>query len=340
MAHVTVIRLLPLAASHLATGINERGAIVGNAVDSWGRSTPFIWQPASPNATTGDAVMLDALPSAGSTGATATAINRHGDVVGFSQTVDRAGATVRRAVRWPRGSATPVPLGTLILDAEPGAFVGNSRAFGINDAGDIVGVSDSPTGESHGFRFDSSSGVMFDLLPGGPESAALGINNAAQVVGWVSWVEAFDGQNPLTVRRAHCGGGQDAANMFFSPLASPPGNSVAYAINNHGQIVGEAAHYHGPLATNATWFARDGSATAIMQMPFSVAHAVNDPGVVVGSRGQGVRHGYRFSEAGLIDLCDLSSEITITHAAGINNAGQIVGSGTTGSSEVAVLISF
>src|SRR5262249_3581695 len=129
-----------------------------------------------------------------------TSINAGGDVVGFAETLDPTGNKVTRAVFWPAGANSVIDLGTLIPSfAPPGAFLGNSRALGINKQGIIIGVSDSPTGVEHAFVFDLSIGVMRDLgslvpftmLPGTPDpSLASGINNLGDIVGQATAVYA------------------------------------------------------------------------------------------------------------------------------------------------------
>jgi probable HAF family extracellular repeat protein len=61
---------------------------------------------------------------------------------------------------------------------------GYSFAFGINDAGQVVGYSDTAAGASHAFITGPDGVGMTDLgTLGGYSSYALGINDAGQVVG-------------------------------------------------------------------------------------------------------------------------------------------------------------
>src|SRR5262245_16672238 len=69
-----------------------------------------------------------------------------------------------------------VDLGTL-----PGGT--NSSAYDINDAGDIVGSSETTSGQTHGFILIGSVKTDLGTLPGGDVSSAFGINNLRQVVG-------------------------------------------------------------------------------------------------------------------------------------------------------------
>ena len=91
----------------------------------------------------------------------------------------------------PAHSLTAVDLGTL-----GGA---NSKAFGINPRGDIVGQSETANGETHAFLY--RDGTMTDLgtLPGGFESVAYGINPRGDVVG-ESGTRSGDGHAILWTR--------------------------------------------------------------------------------------------------------------------------------------------
>jgi probable HAF family extracellular repeat protein len=59
----------------------------------------------------------------------------------------------------------------------------NSRAYGINTSGQIVGYSDTANGGSHAFLYDSTSGMKDLGTLGGTNSYAYGINDSGQVVG-------------------------------------------------------------------------------------------------------------------------------------------------------------
>src|SRR5262249_45325910 len=75
----------------------------------------------------------------------------------------------------------PRPPGYTVTDL--GVFGGTtSQALGINDAGQVVGWSDTPGGGQHAFLYDG--GQLLDLGTfGGHNSKAYAINNAGLVVG-------------------------------------------------------------------------------------------------------------------------------------------------------------
>src|SRR5215467_7119511 len=58
----------------------------------------------------------------------------------------------------------------------------NSRAFALNDKGQVVGQADTPDRHSHAFLWEG--GHMIDLVaPGVEGSCACSINNRGQIVG-------------------------------------------------------------------------------------------------------------------------------------------------------------
>jgi probable HAF family extracellular repeat protein len=107
-----------------------------------------------------------------------------------------------------------------------------SHAFGVNNAGQIVGDSyiDAPNGPAQDHAFVYQSGKMQDLgtLAGQTDSVALAINNSGTVVGYSGW-HAFLYAN--------------GAMMDLNSLAVVPGGwtiTEAKGINDSGQIVGYA----------------------------------------------------------------------------------------------------
>jgi probable HAF family extracellular repeat protein len=111
------------------------------------------------------------------TNSVATAVNSSGVIVGYSYT---AGGTAFHAFAEING--TMKDLGTL------GGT--NSSALAINNAGTIVGWSDTATGSYHAFRY--TNGKMSDLgTLGGTNSQAEGINNLGTIVGSSDLLNGF-----------------------------------------------------------------------------------------------------------------------------------------------------
>jgi probable HAF family extracellular repeat protein len=98
----------------------------------------------------------------------ASAINAHGDVVGWSMT---AGG-VEHATEWTDGR---------IVDLGTGAAA-QSFAWAINNAGTIAGFTFGPSGPNHGTLW--KAGTMIDLgTLGGSESFAFDLDDRERVVG-------------------------------------------------------------------------------------------------------------------------------------------------------------
>jgi probable HAF family extracellular repeat protein len=101
----------------------------------------------------------------------------------------------------------------------------SSRAYGINDAGQIVGWS-YPAGDAAPHAFLWQNGTMTDLgTLGGSFSLAYGINDAGQVVGYSN-----------TAGNDHAFLWQNGTMMDLGTLGGS--FSVAYGINDAGQVVG------------------------------------------------------------------------------------------------------
>jgi probable HAF family extracellular repeat protein len=121
---------LPGDSTSAATAINDKGQVVGIsgacgvAVGDVSAAHSVIWENGVPTRI-GD--------FGGHTWNTPTAINNAGVVVGFSLPADKEGTRFYRAFVWTKGT------GTRLLDQIAGDV--RSAAFGINDDGQIVGLS-------------------------------------------------------------------------------------------------------------------------------------------------------------------------------------------------------
>ena len=131
-----------------ATGINDRGEISGFGTDTAGVEYPVVWdanhEPHS----------LGALASAGYPNGRAIRINERGDVVGWVATQPGIVEVVfgnTHAFYYAQGTMTD--LGTL------GGT--NSRGYGINNHGQVVGQAETATGALHSFLWQD--GAMVDL---------------------------------------------------------------------------------------------------------------------------------------------------------------------------------
>jgi probable HAF family extracellular repeat protein len=201
---------------------------------------------------------------------------------------------------------------------------GFTRANGINDVGQVVGVSRGSTGFTHAFITGPDGVGMRDLgsLGGvGPydHTWASGVNAAGQVVGEST-------VSPGTARAFITG----ANGMGMRHLGTLGGtHSDAYAINDTGQVVGSSpptrdgfshAFITGPNGVGM----RDLGALGTFG---SVAYAINDAGQVVGSLFDGRAFVTGPDGVGMRVLGTLGGPSTSAYD--INAAGQVVGRAAT-----------
>lgn len=224
----------------------------------------------------------------------------------------RVQGPVAAAILWTWCGA--VQAGYIITDLGvlPGGV--SSTAYGINDAGAVVG-STSFSGGAGQRAFVYAGGVMNDLgtLPGDTTSVAIDINDAGQVVGVSS-------------------NGSVASAFLYTPgsgftnLGALPGGATSRAegINDAGQVVGgattgSAQHaflYSGGVMTDLGTLPGDVS---------SVANDINDAGQIVGASTGSSTHAFLYSPGtGMMDLGTLTgSGVSVANA--LNNSGDVVG---------------
>jgi len=192
----------------------------------------------------------------GGEGVTTVSMNSAGDVVAATPTA--SGYT--HAGLFHNGQV--IDLGTL---GGP-----NSEANGINNVGQIVGDSQTANGSTHAFL--CSNNVMTDLgTLGGPNSSAIAINDAGQIVGNSDLADGTSHAflyeaGVMTDLGAVSAVGINASgqilvsdsifasvysNGAMQPLPFPqcagygPQYAAAYAINDSGEVVGEAWAWNG-----------------------------------------------------------------------------------------------
>jgi probable HAF family extracellular repeat protein len=224
------------------------------------------------------------------------AVNASGVVAGSAWIRTPAGTVKRAAVFDGIGGFTQV-----------GSLGGiTSEGAAINDAGQVAGSAATSSGMVHGFVTNTSGGTidLGGLAPFG--SQAFGMNNLGQVVGQS---EAIDGN-------MHAFRWQDGAMADL-------GIGTAYDINNQGQTVGVNQLSQPVIFGEGLLAAGAGAAVAINDLGQAVGYQF-----IVGGGGQVFATLFANGE-----VVDLNNEIpsgsgwVLGQATGINNQGQIVGTG-------------
>ena len=277
-----------------ATAINDNGQIVGYSTISNGDAThAFLWQ---------NGIMTD-LGTLGGDMSYAQAINNNGQIVGYSNTLNGEG----HAFLW-QNNGVMTDLGTLGGEM--------SYANDINDNGQIVGYSSNSNGEVHAFLWQN--GVMTDLgTLGGEYSMANEINNNGQIVGY-SFTNRKKYQNQYNNDfRAFLWD-----NGVMTDLGTLDDNSVAYAINDNGQIAGYSSNSNGE---GHAFLWDNGVMTDLGTLGGSSSFAleINNNNQIVGYLDEGFKYAFLWQNGVMTDLGTLGSSNSVAFA--INNNGQIVG---------------
>ena len=279
------------------------------------------------------------------------AINNLGQIAGSS------------GVAWPDPwHAFLWTAGTMVDVSPPGGF---AEAYGINDAGTVVG--DAGPGAVYGFMWSEGQTTNLGTL-GGYVTWARAINNQGRVTGastsapgnFTAIPFLYDaGAITALVGPSIMGWGfgindQGVVAGAYSPFYFPSraaifsngtvtdihtwganGWSVAYDINNLGHVTGAGGYQYEPVAA---FVYRDGVTTSL-ELPggrASIGRSINDNDEVVGHY-DGIdwwSHAFVYTGGKAHDLQDLIDPqsplqpyVRLTDALGINNSGWIVANG-------------
>ena len=296
--------------------MNASGQVAGgwtNAATGYGLC--FFWG--------NDRTPTKDLGTLGGSTCTASGINVSGQISGYADLA----SGVDRAFLWKNDGTAIVGLGSIATIRFP------DRGYALNDSGEVTGNAAVPLLKSHAFLWKNDGTPMLDLgtFPSGehPSASGYAINGRGQVAGsstgpgyyrlgphhYVEEVHAFLWTSVAT-------GLQDLGTLGGS-------NSVAYAINDAGQIAGDSRTKL-DAATHA--FLWDANTKVMHDLgtlggPYSSMSAMNALGQVTGSSANanaGVEHAFLWRNNGtrMVDLGGLGGN---SYGRALNSAGQVVG---------------
>jgi len=298
----TITGLGNFGGASAASGINNLGQVVGQADVDAGNYHAFLWTQA------GGMKDLGVLP--GDTSSTAISINDTGQVVGVSQP---------QGGNPPRGFMWQAEIGMSDIAGTSGLY---TQPIVITNSGQIAGYA-SPDGflqSNFGFTYSSQGGISPVSLSGVTTYGVEALNDSGEMVvdAPQSATSLFvaSGQNPVEI----AGGGLTEA--------------TASAMNASGTVVGSASSNLGGNSHAFVWSQSTGLLD-ITPIPGgdAFAQAVNGNGDVVGFEilGPGESESFLYRDGTTYDLTSLLGNSAAGWSAlapeGINDSGQIVGSG-------------
>lgn len=249
---------------------------------------------------------------------------------GFGQAVNASGQVAGSSFYDPGSdshafrSSGPNPPIVLSDLSDLGGFT--SHGFGINQAGKVVGESDTVDFDTHAFRSTAGTGPLIDLgTLGGPTSTARGINDSSVVTGW----------SDTAVGRTHAfrtSGSAIAPGDDLGTLGGGADFSHGYGINAAGQVTGDSAFGSVTHAFRTTAAGAINVAADLGILPggaSSFGRAINVSGQVAGyaDMSGGTFHAFRSTGNGaaILTLTDLGTLGGNSQGFGINTTGDVVG---------------
>jgi probable HAF family extracellular repeat protein len=189
----------------------------------------------------------------------------------------------------------------------------NAVAYGINDAGQIVGSFASNDGTGvHGFLYSGGAFTQIDV-PGAGSTEAYGINNQTEIVGFY---QTGSGQFGF----ADIGGS-------FNQIQFGPTYTMANGVNDSGAVVGDwndTQGEHGFVLVNGNFTVLNAVAPQGSSR-WTRAYGINNTGQISGTFFDGVgTHGFLYS-AGTFGQIDAPGGSGSTQVTGINDSDSVVG---------------
>jgi probable HAF family extracellular repeat protein len=288
-------------------GVSNRGEVVGVSSTNGNSEYHAFWYDDANK-------MVSADPGVSSSPSSMLyGINNSGHAAGWSRT---SSGTMHATV-YTSSTGISSDIGAL------GATFSTSYARSINDSGVVVGESLLDSGVYHPFMYTEGGGMTDLGTLGGVTAYAYDINASNQVTGY-----SLNSGN--TAWRAYK---WDPTNGMTDIGTLGGANSFGSAINDSGKIVGNSETSE--FQTMAFMYDEFGmNSLGALGGTSSAAHDINKWDQVVGYaaiRNDAAYHAFLFEDDVMIDLNDYleeDSEWILEFAYGINDLGQIVGTGT------------
>jgi probable HAF family extracellular repeat protein len=280
----TIVSLGGLGSSGSTTGyaLNSSGTVVGWGQASTGGQQAFVSTPSG----------LQAIPLGSGTESFAYGINDAGTVVGNTYINGQSHGTI-----WSSGMATDLGANTYataingsgeVAGSNGEAFVvmngqledlalpssmNWSAAYGLNDAGTVVGDGRLSNGTFRALVWNANGTVDSLGTLGGASSEATGVNSSGEVTGFASLANGY--QHAFS-----------ATNGTMTDLGTLGGSSYAYGINASGEIVGYSylanGDQHAFLYDDGTMLDLNALLPANSGWVLEGAFGINDAGQITG----------------------------------------------------------
>ncbi|MFL5656041.1 MAG: hypothetical protein ACJ8CB_17910 [Ktedonobacteraceae bacterium] len=207
-----------------------------------------------------------------------------------------------------------------------------SGAGAINNRGEVTGIS-AFAGDVALRGFIWKNGVMTDLGTLGGQNSATenrGLNNRGQVAG-AAETATVDPTSATGSLEFHAFLWRQGKMIDLGTLGGAPG-SFAYAINDHGQVVGENITNVQTFMSNEAgqgFIWQDGKMRILgtLEGTTSSPHAINNRGQVAGGSslpGDVTQHAFLLQDGHMADLGTLPGDV-FSEATAITEQGQVLG---------------